>query len=225
VQDSLQQISLWILPILVAVVFHEVAHGYVANWLGDPTAALRGRLTLNPLAHVDPIGTVIVPLFLLVSGSGLLFGWAKPVPVNYQNLGNPRRDMVLVAAAGPLTNLVIAVGAAVALRVLLSTSGDGAGTIARSVVHPLALMAFAGVQMNVFLGVFNLLPIPPLDGGRVLTGLLPVALARRFQRIEPFGFLVLIALLMTNSLGVFLHAPIQLLLSILLPPFRASHGG
>jgi Zn-dependent protease len=225
VQDSLQQISLWILPILVAVVFHEVAHGYVANWLGDPTAALRGRLTLNPLAHVDPIGTVIVPLFLLISGTGFLFGWAKPVPVNYHNLRSPRRDMVLVAAAGPLTNLMIALAAAIALRALLSAQvGDG-GTITRSVVQPLALMAQYGVLMNVFLGVFNLLPIPPLDGGRVMTGLLPVALARRFQRIEPFGFLVLIALLMTNSLGLFLHAPIQLLLSILLPPLRASHGG
>ena len=215
-QEHLQQILLWALPILAAVVFHEVAHGLVANWLGDSTAARAGRLTLNPLAHIDPVGTVIVPLFLLVTNSGFLFGWAKPVPVNYGALRNPRRDMVLVAAAGPGMNLALAVVSAAVIHGIRAMGVDEASALARGLLNPVVVMAQFGVLMNVFLATFNLLPIPPLDGGRVLTGLLPLEWARSFQRIEPFGFLILVTLMMTHSLGRIVGPPIHLLLRILL---------
>src|SRR5262249_10557252 len=173
-------------PVLVAVVFHEVAHGYVANWLGDDTARRAGRLTLNPLPHIDPLGSVILPLLLLVTNAGFLFGWAKPVPVNFAQLRRPKRDMVLVAAAGPLTNLMLATPAALLLRAIVTHGGHGQGALFEGLLVPVAMIAQYTVLMNVFLGVFNMLPIPPLDGGRVLTGLLPLDLARRFARIEPF---------------------------------------
>ena len=215
-QETLREISLWALPNLLAVVFHEVAHGWVANALGDPTAKERGRLTLNPLAHVDPIGTIVLPLFLVVTNSGFLFGWAKPVPVDYGNLRNPRRDMILIAAAGPATNVLIASIAAVALHSLRGSGLESTDAMTQTVLYPLALIAEYAVLMNVFLGVFNMIPIPPLDGGRVLTGLLPLSVGRHFARIEPFGFLILLVLLATDSLGVFLRAPIYLLLGALL---------
>lgn len=217
VREQLLQISLWILPVLVAVVFHEVAHGYVANWLGDDTARKAGRLTLNPLSHIDPLGSVILPLLLLVTNAGFLFGWAKPVPVNFGQLRRPKRDMVLVAAAGPLTNLVLATAAALLLRAILAHAGHGQGALFEGLLVPVAMIAQYTVLMNVFLGVFNMLPIPPLDGGRVLTGLLPLDLARRFARIEPFGFLILILLLMSSTLGLLIRRPIQVLLNVLLP--------
>jgi Zn-dependent protease len=217
VREQLLQISLWILPVLVAVVFHEVAHGYVANWLGDDTARRAGRLTLNPLPHIDPLGSVILPLLLLVTHAGFLFGWAKPVPVNFGQLRRPKRDMVLVAAAGPLTNLVLATAAALLLRAIVTHAGHGQGALFEGLLVPVAMIAQYTVLMNVFLGVFNMLPIPPLDGGRVLTGLLPLDLARRFARIEPFGFLILILLLMSQTLGLLIRRPIQVLLDVLLP--------
>ena len=216
-QSSAAEIVLWILPILAAIVLHEVAHGFAAFRLGDDTAARAGRLTLNPIAHVDPIGTVIVPVFLLLTSSPFLFGWAKPVPVNYAALGNPRRDMVLVAAAGPMTNLVLATGCAMLFHAAASVAIGQDGS-RHAVFYPLALMAQYGVLMNVFLGVFNLLPIPPLDGGRVMTGLLPLEAARVFARIEPFGFLVLIGLIATGALGLFLGPPVTAILGVLLRP-------
>ena len=214
-QEIVKQIVLWSLPILVAVVLHEVAHGFVAYRLGDPTAARAGRLTLNPLAHVDPLGTVIIPLLLLVSQAGFVFGWAKPVPVNYGLLRNPRRDMVLVAAAGPLTNLVLALLFAGLFHAVhrSAIAPDGSQS---AVFYPLAWMAVYAVRMNVFLGIFNLLPIPPLDGGRVVTGMLPLEWARVFARIEPYGFLILVLLLMTGTIGVFIGPPIHALLGVLL---------
>ena len=215
-QEHLQQILLWILPVLAAVIFHEVAHGLVASWLGDTTAARAGRLTLNPIAHIDPVGTVIVPLLLLVTDAGFLFGWAKPVPVNYANLRNPRRDMVLVAAAGPALNLALAVLSATVIHGIRAMGVDETSALSSALLNPIIVMAHFGVLMNVFLAVFNLLPIPPLDGGRVLTGLLPVDWARGFARIEPFGFLILVALMMTHSLGKLVSPPIQLLLGLLL---------
>jgi Zn-dependent protease len=189
----LQKIALWALPILIAVVLHELAHGYVAYRLGDPTAAQAGRLTLNPIAHVDPFGTVILPALLLFSGSPLLFGYAKPVPVNFMNLRKPRRDMVLVALAGPLTNILLAGIAAMILRTLFFPSfvESGSATLLLQLVSSCLLI-------NVSLAVFNMLPVPPLDGGRVATGLLPRTPALALARLEPYGMLIIL-LLMTSG--------------------------
>ena len=184
------------IPLIFAITVHEVAHGWVALHLGDPTAKYAGRLTLNPIKHVDPLGTIIVPFVLVVVSSGeFAFGWAKPVPVAFHNLRNPRRDMILVAAAGPAVNLAMAFGWALLLsqRIAFDPGLDlGSDWIVR--------MSFFGVVINVLLAVFNMLPIPPLDGGRVLAGLLPPQLARGLQYVEPFGFMILIALMFTGVL-------------------------
>lgn len=193
-------IAFWAVPVLVAVIFHELAHGYTAYRLGDPTAARLGRLTLNPIAHVDPFGTVLLPLILIVSGSPFLFGYAKPVPVNFMNLGNPRRDMVYVAAAGPAMNLCLALVSAFLLQQLHADQFPGNIPVAQSgglLVSGLQ----ASVIINVALAVFNLIPLPPLDGGRVATGLLPRGLALPLARLEPYGMLLVMLLLMTGVLG------------------------
>jgi Zn-dependent protease len=189
----LQKIVLLALPILIAVVLHELAHGYVAYRLGDPTAAHAGRLTLNPIAHVDPFGTVILPAILLFSGSPFLFGYAKPVPVNFMNLHKPRRDMVLVALAGPLTNILLAGIAAVVLKTLFSPAFVESG-----ISTMLFQLASSCLLINVSLAVFNMLPVPPLDGGRVATGLLPRTPALALARLEPYGMLIIL-LLMTSG--------------------------
>ena len=182
-------------PVIFAITVHEVAHGWTALQLGDPTAKAAGRLTLNPIKHIDPIGTVILPIgLLLVSGGQMAFGWAKPVPVAFQNLRNPRRDMVLVAAAGPASNLGMAMGWAWMLSSTLSQFPQIAGD------YWLVSMCMTGILVNVLLAVFNMLPIPPLDGGRVLAGLLPPNMANFLHRIEPFGFLIVILLLVTGNL-------------------------
>ncbi len=214
--ETAAEIAFWSVPILLAVVLHEVAHGFVAYRLGDPTAAIRGRLTLNPLKHVDPIGTIIVPLLLVLTKAGFVFGWARPVPVNFANLRNPRRDMILVAAAGPATNFVIAGVAAAIVQAITLTAPGGDLKAASTVPFAVALIAYYTVTTNVFLALFNLLPIPPLDGGRVMTGLLPPSLAQSFARIEPFGFIVLLVLMSTDSLGWIVDAPARLILGLLL---------
>jgi len=201
------------LPLLFAMVLHEYAHGWVASKCGDSTAKLQGRLTVNPLAHIDPLGTVILPLMCLMMGS-FLFGWAKPVPVDLRNLRQPRRDMALVAAAGPGMNLILAVSSALLLAVLLTIEPNlslrgsaeaeaSPGLLATMVFRPLAVMALYSVMINVFLALFNLLPIPPLDGGRILTAILPAKPALALARLEPYGMLILVGLIVFDKeLGV-----------------------
>lgn len=185
-------ISYWAIPVVFAITLHEVAHGWAAKQLGDPTAFSLGRLSVNPIRHVDPVGTVLVPTGLaLVSGGALMFGWAKPVPVVFGNLRNPKRDMILVAVAGPGANFAMAT--CWALLGMLVYGLDAAGGFLGGW---LLLNADAGIKINVFLMVFNLVPIPPLDGGRVLAGLLPKPGSDFLARIEPFGFIIVLLLLL-----------------------------
>jgi len=215
-EHILAKISIMLVPALLAVTLHEVAHGFVADKFGDPTARLLGRLTLNPLRHLDPIGT----LALLIFG----FGWARPVPVNFQNLQRPRRDMILVSLAGPGTNLILAVVSALLLRGLVWLAGSGlvAGRVLAAGLEPLELMAGFSLYINVILGIFNLLPIPPLDGGRVMTGLLPRRQAELLARVEPFGFVIIIFLIFFTSLWRIVLGPvIYHLVSLLAGPQTA----
>jgi Zn-dependent protease len=198
-QNTLHEIAAWLIPLVIAIVFHEVAHGLVARRLGDPTAAQLGRLTLNPLKHIDPLGTVVLPLLLAVSHAGAIFGWAKPVPVNYAKLRNPRRDMVLVALAGPGMNFLLALVGAAILGLTMSVAGDPPSNAALLV----AKNAFNFIGINIFLGVFNLLPVPPFDGGHVLEGLLPPPLAKGFRKLGRYSLLVLVVLLLVlPAIGV-----------------------
>jgi Zn-dependent protease len=196
----LTTLSIWAIPVLLAITLHEVAHGWVARAFGDPTAARLGRLSLNPLKHVDPVGTVLVPAVLLFLG-GFLFGWAKPVPVNMHNLPKPRQHMAWVAAAGPAANLVMALGWASLLKVASLVGADSAAW------QFLALMSMAGIIINLVLMILNLLPLPPLDGGRVLAGVVPPATARILDRIEPWGLAILIGLLALGILGQIIAVP------------------
>ena len=199
-EDTILKFAVAILPVLFAVVLHEVAHGWVANRLGDPTAARLGRLTLNPISHVDIYGTILIPLFLYYVDAPFLFGYAKPVPVNFHNLRNPKRDMIWVAAAGPVTNIILAVASGYMLKAVYGLEN----LLPDMLQSPLAMMAEFSVKMNVMLAAFNLLPVPPLDGGRVLVGMAPQPLSSIVARIEPFGFIIVLALLITHTLDFFL---------------------
>lgn len=195
-------LAIWSLPVLLAITLHEAAHGYVARYFGDPTADQAGRISLNPLRHIDPIGTVLVPGLILALSSlagmgGLLFGWAKPVPVNFGRLRRPKADMLWVAAAGPFANLLMALGWAVLMRIAL-------GLPPNPYTVPMLRMADAGLQINGVLMLLNLLPIPPLDGGRIAVSLLPQSVAWKFARLEPYGFPILLLLLFTGILGAIL---------------------
>ena len=203
-----QKISIWVVPVLLGITVHEVMHGFVARKLGDNTAFMLGRLTLNPLKHVDPVGTVLIPGLLVLLQAGCLFGYAKPVPINWRNLRHPKREMALVAAAGPLSNLVMAIAWALLIRLGAMLGEPGV---------PLIYMGVAGITINIILMVLNLLPLPPLDGGRVMTGLLPGPLAYKFSRIEPYGFFILIGLLVTGILGLVLWPVISLVMSMVVP--------
>ena len=203
-----QKFIVWALPVMFAITLHEVAHGWAACVLGDTTAKKLGRLSLNPLKHVDPLGTVLLPCMLLLMG-GFMFGWAKPVPVDTRNLKNPRVDMALVALAGPAANLAMALGWGLLFKIALSTGAQ------QGVWYGLGLMGQAGLIVNVSLMVLNMLPLPPLDGGRVLMGLLPESMARSFSRIEPYGFFILIGLAYTGVLGALMQLPSNISFSVI----------
>jgi len=208
--NLVQTIAIYALPVIFAITLHEAAHGYVARYFGDNTAYVLGRVSLNPVRHIDLVGTILVPLLILVASKllgsgGILFGWAKPVPVDFAGLRHPKRDMLWVAAAGPFANLSMAMMWAFALKLAL-VAPQNAFTL------PLSLMAEAGITVNLVLMVLNLLPILPLDGGRIAVSLLPNRLAYSYSRLEPYGFPILLLLLFTNMLGIILNPP--LLLSI-----------
>ena len=190
---SLYDISVWVLPVVIAITFHEAAHGFVAHRLGDDTAWQLGRVSFNPLKHIDPFGTLILPAVLLFAHSPFLFGYAKPVPVNFRKLNNPRLDMVWVALAGPVTNILLALAAALAFHALPLVPASSAKWVADNLKNALII--------NAILAVFNMMPIPPLDGGRVAVGLLPRPLALPLARLEPFGMLILIGLLILLPLA------------------------
>jgi len=222
-----RQLLIAAIPILIAITFHEVAHGFVANKLGDPTAKMMGRLTLNPIAHIDPIGTIIVPIMLFIFSNGtFIFGTAKPVPVNFNNLRYPRRDSALVSAAGPATNIIIAF-ASILLFIfvyklsLLSTSPT---FVSQKIIVPLKIMLQYSISFNIFIAAFNLIPVPPLDGGRIVTSLLPPKHSYQFSKLEPYGILIVLGLWFTG-IAHYIIVPIQTFIELIIRIFLLPFGG
>ena len=207
--STIQLITIAIIPLLFAIVVHEVAHGWVARQLGDDTAYLMGRLTLNPLKHIDPVGTILVPLILILT-VGFAFGWAKPVPVNFNNLRNRRRDTALVAVAGPFANLLMAIAWALIAK-LASLLPDSIAML----TSPLILMSMFGMIINAILMVFNLIPIPPTDGGRIAISLLPPRLGYQLSRVEPYGLFIIVALLLSGVIWKLLDIVIQTVMQLI----------
>lgn len=213
IAHSIRLLSIIALPILFAITLHEVAHGWMADRCGDPTARRLGRLSLNPIAHIDIFGTIIMPVFLFLF-TGFLFGYAKPVPVNFMNLRRLKRDMVLVAASGPGTNFLLALACGIVYRIFIALNPEllshldrnsgfiPGGDIGASILVPLLLMLNASVRINLILMVFNMIPIPPLDGGRVLAGILPDKGSHIISRIEPYGMFIILLLVMMDPIGI-----------------------
>jgi Zn-dependent protease len=193
---TVQKIAVSAIPVIFAITVHEAAHGYAARYFGDMTAQAMGRISLNPIRHIDPVGTILIPAITMFAG-GMLFGWAKPVPVDFSRLRNPKKDMLWVAAAGPLSNLAMAILWALFINLH--------GVLPPDLAVPAAFMGAVGVLINVVLMVLNLLPLPPLDGGRIAVSLLPNHLAAKFARIEPYGFIILLVLLFTHLLGTIMN--------------------
>ena len=196
-----QQVVVWILPVLFGITVHEVAHGWVAKQLGDNTAWMLGRLTLNPIKHVDPVGTILIPGLLLLTSAGFIFGYAKPVPVNDRHFKNPKTDMAWVALAGPVANLLMALGWALLARIGVMINID-------FVTVPLIYMGVAGITINLVLALINLLPIPPLDGGRIMVGVLPNKWSWYYSQLERYGFIILLLMLWTGTLSQILRIPL-----------------
>jgi len=206
----IQTVAISAIPIIFAITLHEAAHGLVASRLGDQTARLSGRLTLNPIKHIDPLGTVVLPLVMLALG-GIIFGWAKPVPVDWRNLRKPKRDMAWVAAAGPAANFIMMLLWAVLAKLVLNVE-----EVFQGFTTPMLYMARAGITINIVLMVLNLLPIPPLDGSRVVSSLLPARLAIKYNQIEPYGLIIILLLFVTGILGKILWPAIAIIYNIVM---------
>jgi len=216
IDDILFLASIWVIPVLLAITMHEAAHGWAASKLGDDTAKNLGRVTFNPLAHIDPFGTIILPA-ILISAGGILFGWAKPVPVNFSRLGRPRRDMVLVAAAGPAINIGLAIASALALHLLPFFGPTFGEWLGRNLLN--------SININLLLAIFNMMPLPPLDGGRVAVGILPRPLAIQLARLERYGLFILIGLIfILPILGRQLGTDLNIFRWLILGPLEFLRG-
>lgn len=214
---TMQQIAIWVLPIIFAITVHESAHAYTAYYFGDNTAKLQGRLSLNPIKHIDWMGTVLVPAMMIIF-TGFAFGWAKPVPIDFKNLKNPKSNMIWIAFAGPLSNLIMGIFWAIILRVALLSGMEN------TTVLFIIFTAVAGIMINTILMVLNLLPLPPLDGSRILSGLLPARLAVAYNKLEPYGFFIIVGLMVFGLLGIILNPFINLVLSLMAEVSGVSPG-
>ncbi|MFK5892187.1 MAG: site-2 protease family protein [Pseudomonadota bacterium] len=215
--STMQQFAIWVLPIVFAITVHESAHAFAAHYFGDNTAKLQGRLSLNPIKHIDWLGTILVPAIMVIF-TGFAFGWAKPVPIDWRNLKNPKTNMIWIAFAGPFSNLVMGIMWAIVLRVSLLSNIEHNGVLF------IIFTAVAGIMINTILMVLNLLPLPPLDGSRILSGLLPSRLAIAYNKIEPYGFFIIMGLMMLGFLGIILNPFINLVLSFLAEVSGVSPG-